>query len=104
MVSAHHHELGNHYHGNLFMAAFGCAGKPIQKPSINTIMERAVIITNLRKSYDAHPVLEELNLEIPKGTIFGLIGPNGAGKSTLIGVLTGLLSFETGNVAIHKIG
>lgn len=64
-------------------------------------MERAVEIRNLKKSYDAHSVLEDLNLEIPKGTIFGLIGPNGAGKSTLIGVLTGLLSFEDGEIYIH---
>ncbi|MCP9291255.1 ABC transporter ATP-binding protein [Gracilimonas sediminicola] len=64
-------------------------------------MERAVEIKNLDKSYEETPVLKNLNLEIPKGTVFGLIGPNGAGKSTLIGVLTGLLSFEGGDVIIH---
>ncbi|MEQ8524283.1 ABC transporter ATP-binding protein [Gracilimonas sp.] len=64
-------------------------------------MERAVEIKNLDKSYEETPVLKNLNLEIPKGTVFGLIGPNGAGKSTLIGVLTGLLSFESGDVIIH---
>ncbi|MBO6584827.1 MAG: ABC transporter ATP-binding protein [Gracilimonas sp.] len=64
-------------------------------------MERAVELKNLDKSYEDTPVLKNLNLEIPKGTVFGLIGPNGAGKSTLIGVLTGLLSFEGGDVIIH---
>lgn len=64
-------------------------------------MERAVEIKNLEKCYEETPVLKDLDLEIPKGTIFGLIGPNGAGKSTLIGVLTGLLSFEGGEVLIH---
>lgn len=64
-------------------------------------MERAVEITKLVKSYEETPVMKGLDLEIPKGTIFGLIGPNGAGKSTLIGVLTGLLSFESGDVVIH---
>jgi ABC-2 type transport system ATP-binding protein len=64
-------------------------------------MERAVELKNLDKSYEETPVLKNLNLEIPKGTVFGLIGPNGAGKSTLIGVLTGLLSFEGGDVIIH---
>lgn len=64
-------------------------------------MERAVEIKNLDKSYEETSVLKKLNLDIPKGTIFGLIGPNGAGKSTLIGVLTGLLSFEGGEVMIH---
>lgn len=64
-------------------------------------MERALEITNLEKRYEDTPVLKDFNLSIPKGTIFGLIGPNGAGKSTLIGVLTGLLSFESGEVKIH---
>lgn len=64
-------------------------------------MERAVELKSLDKSYEETPVLKNLNLEIPKGTVFGLIGPNGAGKSTLIGVLTGLLSFEGGDVIIH---
>lgn len=64
-------------------------------------MERALEITNLEKRYEDTPVLKDLNLSIPRGTIFGLIGPNGAGKSTLIGVLTGLLSFESGEVKIH---
>ncbi|MDR9416239.1 MAG: ABC transporter ATP-binding protein [Gracilimonas sp.] len=64
-------------------------------------MERAVEIKNLVKRYEDEPVLQKLDLEIPPGTIFGLIGPNGAGKSTLIGVLTGLLSFEEGEISIH---
>lgn len=64
-------------------------------------MERAVEISDLVKCYEDEPVLKNLELKIPKGTIFGLIGPNGAGKSTLIGVLTGLLSFEAGEILIH---
>lgn len=64
-------------------------------------MERAVEIKKLVKRYEDEPVLKDLDLDIPKGSIFGLIGPNGAGKSTLIGVLTGLLSFEDGDIKIH---
>ena len=64
-------------------------------------MERAVELKELDKKYDSELVLQNLNLQIPKGTIFGLIGPNGAGKSTLIGVMTGLLSYESGEVIIH---
>lgn len=66
-------------------------------------MERAIEIKGLVKCYEDEPVLKDLNLQIPKGTIFGLIGPNGAGKSTLIGVLTGLLSFEEGSISIHNM-
>lgn len=64
-------------------------------------MERALRIANLSKSYDAEPVLKDLNLDVPVGNIFGLIGPNGAGKSTLIGVLTGLLDFSEGEIEIN---
>ncbi|MTI89048.1 MAG: ABC transporter ATP-binding protein [Balneolaceae bacterium] len=66
-------------------------------------MERAVEIKKLVKCYENKPVLKDLNLAIPKGTIFGLIGPNGAGKSTLIGVMTGLLEFKEGEIKIHDI-
>lgn len=64
-------------------------------------MERALKIEHLTKAYDKDPVLKELNLEVPTGTIFGLIGPNGAGKSTLIGILTGLLQYERGTIVIN---
>lgn len=68
-------------------------------------MERALEIENLTKSYGREPVLKELALDVPAGTIFGLIGPNGAGKSTLIGILTGLLEYDKGQIRIngHKM-
>ena len=66
-------------------------------------MERALTISNLIKSYSKDPVLKGLNLEVPAGAIFGLIGPNGAGKSTLIGILTGLLTFDEGQIIINGL-
>ncbi|MEX0661460.1 MAG: ABC transporter ATP-binding protein [Balneolaceae bacterium] len=66
-------------------------------------MERALNIQDLTKSYDETPVLENLNLEVPSGSIFGLIGPNGAGKSTLIGILTGLLDYNDGTIVINEM-
>src|SRR6056297_467437 len=66
-------------------------------------MERALIIKNLSKSYDKALVLKELDLDVPGGSIFGLIGPNGAGKSTLIGILTGLLDFNEGDITINNL-
>ncbi len=66
-------------------------------------MERALIIQNLTKSYGREPVLKNLNLDVPAGTIFGFICPNGAGKSTLIGILTGLLTFEEGGITINNL-
>lgn len=54
-------------------------------------------INNLYKKYDA-PVLEDLNLGIPDGSIFGLVGINGAGKSTLLNLLSGILKADSGEI------
>ena len=64
-------------------------------------MDAAINITGLNKSYGETPVLEDFNLSVPSGNIFGLIGPNGAGKSTLIGILTGLLNYDGGDIIIN---
>lgn len=64
-------------------------------------MESAIEIQQLVKTYqDGEMVLDSLDLEVPAGAIFGLIGPNGAGKSTLIGILTGLLENDEGDIVI----
>ena len=51
--------------------------------------------TNLNKKYKDIQVLNNINIKINQGEIFGLIGENGAGKTTLIRILTGL-SMSTG--------
>jgi ABC-2 type transport system ATP-binding protein len=64
-------------------------------------MESAIEIRKLVKTYqDGELVLDSLDLQVPAGAIFGLIGPNGAGKSTLIGILTGLLENDEGDIVI----
>jgi len=47
--------------------------------------------------------LDNVDLEIPRGAIFGLLGPNGAGKSTLINILAGLVIKTAGEVRIWGI-
>lgn len=66
-------------------------------------MERVIEIANLVKTYQKQPVIDGLDLSIPSGNIFGLIGPNGAGKSTLIGILTGILGYDSGTITIDGI-
>ena len=46
---------------------------------------------DLTKKYDNKVVVDNLNLEIQKGEIFGLLGPNGAGKSTTMNMICNLL-------------
>ncbi|HKK43957.1 MAG TPA: ABC transporter ATP-binding protein [Balneolaceae bacterium] len=60
----------------------------------------AILIKNLKKSYDENEVLKGINLEVYPGQVIGYIGPNGAGKSTTVKILTGLLPEFEGEVEI----
>lgn len=54
----------------------------------------------LTKSFGKLVAVDDLNLMIPRGTIFGFLGPNGSGKSTTIKMLTGLLKPDSGDAVI----
>ncbi len=56
--------------------------------------------TDIRKAYHKENVLEDLNLHVKKGSIYGLIGSNGAGKSTLLNILSGVFKPDSGKVQI----
>lgn len=60
----------------------------------------AVEINEISKSYDSTKALNNINLNIEQGEIFGLIGPDGAGKTTLIRILTTLLIADEGNISV----
>ena len=65
------------------------------------IFQHNIIQTNaLTFSYGKFKVLNDINLEVPKGSIFGFLGPNGAGKSTTIKTLLGLLQTNSGMIHI----
>ncbi len=55
---------------------------------------------DLTKTYGRKPVVDKLNLAVPRGSICGFLGPNGAGKSTTIKLLLGLVKPSTGNGTI----
>lgn len=56
----------------------------------------AIEIVNLTKNYGKICALNNMSLEVPEGTIYGLVGPNGAGKTTLIKALVGALQPTSG--------
>ncbi len=66
----------------------------------------AIRVNGLSKIYKAQGLsnqknaLNDINLEIPAGCIFGLLGPNGAGKSTLINILAGTVMKSSGAVTV----
>ena len=59
-----------------------------------------IVSKNLSKKYKDHLVVDNLNLTIKKGEIFGLLGPNGAGKSTFILMALGLTEPTSGSISV----
>ena len=66
-------------------------------------MRDAIKINNISKSFGSKTALDDINLDVEEGEIFGLLGPSGAGKTTLIKILTGQLKGEHGTTAINGI-
>lgn len=60
-------------------------------------------ISNLTKRYGKFTALDNLNLEIKKGEVFGFVGPNGAGKTTTMKIIAGLIKADSGTVLIDGI-
>ncbi|MBD2341017.1 ABC transporter ATP-binding protein [Calothrix sp. FACHB-156] len=59
-------------------------------------------IKNLNKSYGKTQVLQNLNLHIEPGEVYGLIGANGAGKTTTINIICNLLNADSGDISINQ--
>ena len=62
-----------------------------------------ISIKNISKSYNKkEKFIENFNLEIKDGEIFGFLGPNGAGKTTTIKMITGILEIDEGDILINN--
>ena len=66
-------------------------------------MEYILETENINKKYGQFNALNNLNMHIPKGAIYGLIGKNGAGKTTLIRIICGLQKVTSGKYTIYGI-
>jgi branched-chain amino acid transport system ATP-binding protein len=55
-------------------------------------------LQSVSRHFDGLKVLQDVQLHVPKGRIFGLIGPNGAGKTTVFNLITGLLPPSSGTI------
>ncbi len=63
-----------------------------------------ITIDNITKSYNGtYKAVDNLNLEINNGEIYGLLGPNGAGKTTTIKMITGIIAPTNGAITINGV-
>ena len=62
-----------------------------------------IALKNLTKKYGDFEAVNDLNLSVEKGEVFGFIGPNGAGKTTTIKMMSGILEPTRGTVLISGI-
>ncbi len=60
----------------------------------------AVRLQSLSKTFGDVIALDNVSMEIPSGSIFGLLGPNGSGKTTLLSILCGFLKPTSGEIAL----
>ena len=58
-------------------------------------------VHGLTKTFGAVKALNDLNMTVPKGAVYGLVGPNGAGKSTAIRHLTGIYRPDSGSITLE---
>src|SRR3546814_3119294 len=74
--------------------------------TVDAAPANAVSVRGLNKIYAGKTpkhALIDVDLDIPRGSLFGLLGPNGAGKSTLINILAQLVNKTSGTVRIWDL-
>ena len=61
-------------------------------------------LENVTKTFGGFKALEDLNMNVPKGAVYGLVGPNGAGKTTAIRLITGVYRPDNGSITMEGVG
>ncbi|NDV86720.1 sn-glycerol-3-phosphate ABC transporter ATP-binding protein UgpC [Aurantimonas aggregata] len=69
-------------------------------PTTGFATEPSVSVKDLRIAFGAHPVIDQLDLDIGRGEFLVLLGPSGCGKSTLLNAIAGLLDVADGEIWI----
>lgn len=66
----------------------------------------SIILKNVNKSIKGMPILQDINLNLEAGKIYGFIGVNGSGKSMLFRAISGLIKIDSGSIEVfgEKIG
>ena len=63
-------------------------------------MDNLLVAENVSKSFGTFQALNDVSIQVPRGSIFGLLGPNGAGKTTFIRIINQITMPDTGQVLL----
>lgn len=66
-------------------------------------MNPTIKVEQVSKSFGKKPVLNDVNLMIEKGQLYGLIGPSGAGKTTLVKMIVGMEKADKGSIHVLDV-
>ena len=67
------------------------------------MVNNLLIVKNVDKRYGDYTALSEVNISVPKGSIYGLLGPNGAGKTTLMRIINQITAPDSGEVIFDGV-
>ena len=64
-------------------------------------MQNLIELHHLKKHFSSQKAVEDISINIARGSIFGLLGPNGAGKTTLLRMVTGIFYPDEGEILFN---
>jgi ABC-2 type transport system ATP-binding protein len=68
---------------------------------VENMQDSAIQVKGIKKSYKQQHVLNGVDFEVKRGSIFALLGSNGAGKTTIVKILTTLLKQDSGTATVN---
>ncbi len=64
------------------------------------MIDNAVVLRNVAKTFGAHTAVDSLDLNVPRGSVYGFIGPNGSGKTTTLRMIMRILHPDRGEIEV----
>ncbi len=63
----------------------------------------AIVLQRVRKTFGPKVAVRDLDLVVPRGSLYGFIGPNGAGKTTTIRMVMSILFPDSGSIEVLEV-
>jgi ABC-type multidrug transport system ATPase subunit len=67
------------------------------------VIQYAIETAGVTRHFGTVPAVDDLNLHVPRGSVYAFLGPNGAGKTTTIRMLLGLTRPDHGDIRVFRV-